>query len=240
MKTGDPSDGTVGSNPTLSAISPLLYIGMRKYPRGRRGSPAKGVGRETGARVQIPPSAPSYSVLYTKTLYFFAEVTPMLTLTRMEFQSDFSDFAKLVFNEFVMNMNMGRVFTQEEAADYFTYIMDYTKAHSSSGCYKVFLAQDFIGICFLWVRNNEAEVEYMLLPEYWNHGYATEIVWHLLVLARQHPQVQKVSGLTDPDNLPSQKVLTKNGFTFERNMHVEEEGSTVSIYSIMIKPIQEV
>ena len=75
MKTGDPSDGTVGSNPTLSAISPLLYIGMRKYPRGRRGSPAKGVGRETGARVQIPPSAPSYSVLYTKTLYFFAEVT---------------------------------------------------------------------------------------------------------------------------------------------------------------------
>ena len=51
----------------------------------------------------------------------------------------------------------------------------------------------------------------MLLPEYWNHGYAMEIVGHLLALARQHPQVQKVSGLTDPDNLPSQKVLTKNG-----------------------------
>ena len=47
----------------------------------------------------------------------------------MEFQSHYTDFAKLVFNEFVMNMNMGRVFTQEEAADYFTYIMDYTKAH---------------------------------------------------------------------------------------------------------------
>ena len=27
-----------------------------KYSRGRRGAPAKGVGRETGARVQIPPS----------------------------------------------------------------------------------------------------------------------------------------------------------------------------------------
>ena len=64
MKTGDPSDGTVGSNPTLSAISPLLHIGMRKYPRGRRGSPAKGVGWETGARVQIPPSAPKVPYLH--------------------------------------------------------------------------------------------------------------------------------------------------------------------------------
>ena len=30
---------------------------MQKYSSGRRGAPAKGIGRETGARVQIPPSA---------------------------------------------------------------------------------------------------------------------------------------------------------------------------------------
>ena len=29
---------------------------MEKYSRGRRGAPAKGVGRVTGARVQIPLS----------------------------------------------------------------------------------------------------------------------------------------------------------------------------------------
>ena len=34
---------------------------MEKYPRGRRGSPAKGVVRETVARVQIPPSPPTVS-----------------------------------------------------------------------------------------------------------------------------------------------------------------------------------
>ena len=33
-------------------------FGLQKYSRGRRGAPAKGVGRETAARVQIPPSAP--------------------------------------------------------------------------------------------------------------------------------------------------------------------------------------
>ena len=32
---------------------------MEKYSRGRRGAPAKGVGQETGARVQIPPSPPT-------------------------------------------------------------------------------------------------------------------------------------------------------------------------------------
>ena len=37
-----------------------------------------------------------------------------------------------------------------------------------------------------------------------------------------------------PVILPSQKVLTKNGFTFERNMPVEEGDSTVAIYSILI------
>ena len=32
---------------------------MEKYPRGRRGSPAKGVVRDTVARVQIPLSGAS-------------------------------------------------------------------------------------------------------------------------------------------------------------------------------------
>ena len=41
-----------------NGIVPSNPFDLQKYPRGRRGSPAKGVGRETGARVQIPPSAP--------------------------------------------------------------------------------------------------------------------------------------------------------------------------------------
>ena len=39
LKTGE-AQVSVGSNPTLSAI----FMNMQKYPRGRRGSPAKGVG----------------------------------------------------------------------------------------------------------------------------------------------------------------------------------------------------
>ena len=45
LKTGDVR-ASVGSNPTLSAILFIIYI-MRKYPSGRRGSPAKGVDVQT-------------------------------------------------------------------------------------------------------------------------------------------------------------------------------------------------
>ena len=40
LKTGE-AQVSVGSNPTLSA---KLHMDLQKYPRGRRGSPAKGVG----------------------------------------------------------------------------------------------------------------------------------------------------------------------------------------------------
>ena len=45
LKTGE-AQVSVGSNPTLSAtLSCILSLfDLRKYPRGRRGSPAKGVG----------------------------------------------------------------------------------------------------------------------------------------------------------------------------------------------------
>ena len=79
LKTGDVR-ASVGSNPTFSffyilictlhmniivfemaAIMLVCIFFMEKYSRGRRGAPAKGVGRETGARVQIPPSPPPLS-----------------------------------------------------------------------------------------------------------------------------------------------------------------------------------
>ena len=37
----------------------LIATTLEKYPRGRRGSPAKGVVRESVARVQIPLSPPN-------------------------------------------------------------------------------------------------------------------------------------------------------------------------------------
>ena len=60
MKTGDPQRPWVRipPSPPFTTESPFTNFALEKYSRGRRGAPAKGVGRETGARVQIPPSPP--------------------------------------------------------------------------------------------------------------------------------------------------------------------------------------
>ena len=89
MKTVCPK-GRVGSNPTLSAILITckdlfldleLYCIWRSTQAGRRGAPAKGVGRETGARVRIPPSPPHTGLKIPIILGFWDFLILGLTLT---------------------------------------------------------------------------------------------------------------------------------------------------------------
>ena len=64
LKTSDPARGRGFESHSLRHFLNCCEFDLEKYPRGRRGSPAKGVGRETGARVQIPPSAPQETALF--------------------------------------------------------------------------------------------------------------------------------------------------------------------------------
>ena len=47
----------------------ILFAGMEKYPRGRRGGFAKALGRATGAGVRIPPSPPKRIMKSRKALF---------------------------------------------------------------------------------------------------------------------------------------------------------------------------
>ena len=88
LKTGDVK-ASVGSNPTLSANS--FTIDLRKYPRGRRGSPAKGVGRvKSAAEVQILSSAPrkareniAFSLAFSFISSCFAKKSSILAFQKM-------------------------------------------------------------------------------------------------------------------------------------------------------------
>ena len=48
-------------------------------------------------------------------------------------RTDYDYVTRLLFNESVMNMNMGRVFTPEEADQYFTFILKRGGARSIQG-----------------------------------------------------------------------------------------------------------
>lgn len=80
---------------------------------------------------------------------------------------------------------MGRTFTPEEAEPYFAFILRYNRENPDTGTYLAFVNDAFIGVGALYCRSEGAEIEYMLLPEFWNCGYATEIVSELLKAARK-------------------------------------------------------
>ncbi|PEJ51775.1 MULTISPECIES: GNAT family N-acetyltransferase [unclassified Bacillus (in: firmicutes)] len=64
-------------------------------------------------------------------------------------------------------------------------------------------------------RNKRAEVGYEIHPDYWRKGYATEAVKALLNYGFDMLQLNRIGAIVYPENLPSQKLLEKIGFTNE-------------------------
>lgn len=104
-------------------------------------------------------------------------------------EEDFPLYAQLVYNEQAMNMNLGRVFTPDEAESFFQMMLACNSSGSTQGFYKVLLRQgektEYIGMGAMnWNDEyNAVEIEYMLLPEYWNHGYGRALVQHMLEIS---------------------------------------------------------
>lgn len=59
---------------------------------------------------------------------------------------------------------------------------------------------------------NDLELGYVIAPDFRGRGLATEIARALAAYAFERFDVPQVVAVTDPDNLPSQKVLLKCGF----------------------------
>lgn len=57
----------------------------------------------------------------------------------------------------------------------------------------------------------QIEVGYLLVPSAWGQGFATEICARLLRFAFEQTALAEVVATTDPNNLGSQRVLTKCG-----------------------------
>lgn len=146
-------------------------------------------------------------------------------------KEDYTYFSCLVFNEQVMNMNMGRPFTVDEAIEYYDYMIN------NSECYKVFKINpnkicEYIGSAILRVNEDliEAEIEYMILPDFWGNGYGTEIVGRLINYAKKNKSIKELIAITDPNNIRSKKVLQKNGFDSIRIYKVDENNKLAEMF----------
>ena len=93
---------------------------------------------------------------------------------------DFESFYALTGNGKVMAMITERPLSKEEALKKFNYFLENNKLHKSFGSFKVFEVEDsgLLGFAKLEITEEnryEAELGYMLLPEFWGRGYGNEI-----------------------------------------------------------------
>ena len=203
-------------------------------------------GRETNSRAsdvtgtQLMDSEQALSALrpgYRKILQeaiAFLEGTSPLRLEKFT-SSDLPLYQQLVFNEQVMEMNLGRTFTAEESESFFRAVMELNASGTLSGYYKVFVrngdSELFAGLGGI-TEGDEPDtlcLEYMLLPQFWHQGHGTALVGKLLGMVREARAAGNVLAITDPDNSYSQKVLLKNGFELSART-TNEAGEPVVIY----------
>ncbi len=133
---------------------------------------------------------------------------------------DFDFFFVLTGNEKIMATITGRALSKEEALKKFNSLLKNNNLHKSFGSFKVIDAasSQVIGFAKLEItgeKRDEAELGYMLLPEFWGRGYGSEIAENLLEVAKTDPQLKRVWANTDQNNVASRKILLKNGFTSE-------------------------
>lgn len=93
--------------------------------------------------------------------------------------------------------------------------MWFSSLDADSGEYVVFLRETGvpIGECSLTINRDKAEGEigFMLLPEYWQQGYGTEVVQYLLGLAETQG-VNTITAMTHTKNTAAVRLLLRTGF----------------------------
>ena len=131
--------------------------------------------------------------------------------------SDFDQYYRLVSNEKVMEMISGKAMTPGEARIRFEKIIHNNSWHPHFGYYRIEEKRTdcFIGLAKLEIGDDhphEAELGYMLLPEFWGRGIAGEVSAALVKYVRSSGEISRIFAIIDPANIPSRKILVKCGF----------------------------
>jgi ribosomal-protein-alanine N-acetyltransferase len=80
-------------------------------------------------------------------------------------------------------------------------------------------------------------MSYVVHPDLWGQGYATEIVGLLLRFGFEHLNLHRIMATCDPRNIASARVLEKIGMTYEgrqrHTMLIRDGWRDSSMYSLL-------
>ncbi len=95
----------------------------------------------------------------------------------------------------------------------------------------------FVGHCGLLDKEvdsvTEIELTYVIAPESWGRGYATEIAQALAAYAAESLGLSRLIALIDPANTASAAVAQKVGMTHERDV-VRPGGKQMQLYAMAL------
>lgn len=129
---------------------------------------------------------------------------------------DFADYFRLASDPKVMAMITERAIPAEEARRDYEELLADNALHPELGHFRVLDERGtFIGLGKLAVKAaaaDQAELGYMLVPEYWGKGIASRIARLLVARAERQSALRSLFAIIDPANIPSRKILVNNGF----------------------------
>lgn len=103
------------------------------------------------------------------------------------------------------------------------------------GFYKITLIEtgDAIGICGLVKRDflDEVDIGFALLPGFEGKGYAYEAAKATMEYATEELELKTITGVTSPDNIPSQKLLNKIGLKLVKSIKWQNTNEDVLLFS---------
>jgi [ribosomal protein S5]-alanine N-acetyltransferase len=128
--------------------------------------------------------------------------------------------------------------TRQQASQFLWENIEYYKEFPAYGRWALIEKSNyqFIGSFMLrpsTVVANKIELGYAMFKNYWGKGYATESVKGGLDFAFRQLQLPDVIAITQTENISSQKVLLKCGFSQLEN--INDNGRVVNFFSIQNK-----
>lgn len=91
-----------------------------------------------------------------------------------------------------------------------------------------------MGMCGLINREQLEDIDlgYAFLPRYWSKGYALEAAKAMLEFGWDTAELKRIVAITDPSNTPSNRVLEKLGFVFEKMVKIAVDDIDLNLYAI--------
>ena len=118
-----------------------------------------------------------------------------------------------------MRLITGRAYNKSEATARFEEVININSNNIETGYFKVILKStgEPVGIAkIILTKDDEAEIGYVILPDFWGKGFGSEISMKLVELSKSLQEIKSLIAIIDPENHASKKILVKCGFLLEK------------------------